>query len=238
VIHYVEDSFALIERLRPQSFDHVITDPPFDAHTQSNMMSGTTLAKVDLKFAPVEGYAFARTLRDLAKRWTVVKCAVEAFTDIKREVGDKAYARSAIWYKPNSMGQITGDRPANACEGLAVFHSLTERKRWNCNGAFGFYKCNGTRGERDRHPNQMPLDLCLRLVASFTEIGESILDPWAGSGRIGEAALLLGREYVGFDFDREWVERGNARLARAAGAFASVKEEYAKALCSARKEEV
>lgn len=118
------------------------------------------------------------------------------------------------------MGQLTGDRPAAAYEGLAIMHR-PGKKRWNGRGSYAYWSCpddethfvcNGTRGEKGRHPNQKPLALCLELVAKFTEPGELVLDPFAGSGRIGEACVLLGRRYIGFDNSQEWVEKARARL--------------------------
>jgi DNA modification methylase len=146
-------------------------------------------------------------------------CAVESFGEIQQYVGGFGkgnYVRSGIWYKPNSMGQLTGDRPAIAFEGIAMMHNPAMRKRWNGRGRYAHWICNGTRGEPARHPNQKPLALLCDLVREFTDLGETIFDPFCGSGRIGEAALLCGRGYVGLDSDPIWVERAEVRCAAAA----------------------
>jgi tRNA G10 N-methylase Trm11 len=43
-------------------------------------------------------------------------------------------------------------------------------------------------------------------------LGETVFDPFCGSGAIGEACIRLGRDYVGFDQDPVWVERTKSRL--------------------------
>lgn len=204
---------------------------------------GGGIPRVTLPFEPLDSHLFARDLVRMARRWCLIFCAVEDFGEYKRAAPDN-YVRGGIWYKPNSMGQLTGDRPAAAYEGISILHSPT-KKAWNGRGSYAYWEaeddsgagthfvCNGTRGEKGRHPNQKPLNLCLELVAKFTNAGETVFDPFAGSGRIGEACALLGRKYIGIDNDQIWVERANARLA--AAAWASKADADCLRLCAAPK---
>ena len=223
-VDYISDSFALLQDYTNR-FDVTITDPPYDAHCQANQSSGTAMKRqvqsgkgggiprVTPAFDPLAGYAFIGDLLQVTRRWVAVFCTVEAFGLI-RNLYPNEYVRGCIWYKPNSMGQLTGDRPACAFEGIALLHPKG-KKRWNGRGSFGIWACNGTRGEKDRHPNQKPLKLCQKLVALFSDPGETIFDPFCGGGRIGEAAVMLDRSYVGFDNDPYWVGRAKARVALA-----------------------
>ena len=250
-IEHCTDSFAGLRACPSGAFDVTITDPPYDEHTHANMLSGTAVRKhlesgsgavprVESEFAPLDGndgaggYAWTADLLRVTKRWGIVFCPVEAFGDLRRLHG-KAYKRGAWWYKPNAMGQLTADRPAIAGEGIACLHA--GGSRWNGKGSYGFWPCNGTRGEKGRHPNQKPLDLCLKLVALFSERGETIFDPFCGSGRIGQAAVLLGRNYVGLDSDPAWVARAG-ELLRATAGLGGYTDEQALALCTAKKAEI
>lgn len=51
------------------------------------------------------------------------------------------------------------------------------------------------------HPNEKPVPLLLKLVTLISRAGETILDPFAGSGTTGVAALRLGRKFVGVERD-------------------------------------
>jgi site-specific DNA-methyltransferase (adenine-specific) len=127
------------------------------------------------------------------------------------------------------MGQLTADRPASSYEGIAALHPDDIKKRWNGRGSYGVWRCNGTRGKKDRHPNEKPINLALKLVSLFSERGEVILDPFCGSGVFGEAAVRLGRKYVGLDKDALWVTRAESRIA---SSKEPVTEEHALTLCN------
>jgi site-specific DNA-methyltransferase (adenine-specific) len=240
----VDDSFRELAQLGDSVVDVALTDPPYNEHVQANMSSGTAMRRhvesggtsgiprVTLPFEALTSYEFAADLVRVAKRWAISFCAVEDFGLYRAVVGE-GWVRGGIWYKPNSMGQLTGDRPAAAYEGLAIMHRKG-KKRWNGRGSFAHWTCNGTRGEKGRHPNQKPLDLCLELVAKFTERGETVLDPFVGSGRIGEACVLLGRNYIGLERDAEWVEKASARL-EAAEVAEGRRDEDCLALCKGKK---
>ncbi len=241
----VDDSFKELSQLGDSVVDVIFTDPPYNEHVQANMSSGTAMRRhvdggtgggiprVTLPFEALGSYEFAADLVRVAKRWAISFCAFEDFGLYRAVVGD-AWVRAGCWLKPNAMGQLTGDRPASAYEGLAIMHRKG-KKRWNGRGSYGYWVCNGTRGEKGRHPNQKPLNLCLELVAKFTDRGETVLDPFAGSGRIGEACVLLGRNYIGLERDQEWVEKASARLEAAEKAEA-VKDEDCMRLCALKRE--
>lgn len=263
-VQCVKDSFDFIAKLKDQCVDVTITDPPYSQHVHENMTSGTAMKKhvlasqaaargegprerkgiprILLPFGNLQSYDFAQDLPRISKRWALAFCAFEDFGSYRDAVGQKQYMRSACWIKPNSQGQMTGDRPAAAYEGIAVMHREV-KKQWNGRGSFGcyfpedddaLYVWNGTRGEKGRHPNQKPLNLCLELVAKFSNAGETVFDPFAGSGRIGEACVLLGRNYLGLDNSQEWVEKARERL-RAADAASPMRDEDCLRLCAVPK---
>lgn len=254
-------SFESLKAMRDASVDVVITDPPYNETVHKNIISGTAMKsyvdggggpggvpRIDLPFPPLESYEFAADLVRVARRWALSFCAVEDFGEYRRAVGHKQWIRGGIWYKPNSSGQMSGDRPKAAYEGIAIMHRPT-CKVWNGRGSFGvwnteeidddefYYVCNGTRGEPERHVNQKPLKLCLELVAKFSGRGETVLDLFAGSARIGEACHALGRHYIGLERDPEWVERGRARLAAVAARipFGAISDDRCLRLCASPK---
>jgi len=76
-----------------------------------------------------------------------------------------------------------------------------------------FNKQPAGRGEK-RHPCEKPQALISHIITASTRPGAVILDPFSGSGAIGEAALRLGRSYLGAELDPLWAGRAHDRLAR------------------------
>ncbi len=231
-----------------ETYDVCITDPPYSKRCQENMCSGslvrhpenrTTVGvpKYESEFAALtDDLTWLRSLVTLTRRWVVVFCTAEDFGRFQSAVGEEAYIRSCFFYKTNAMGQLTRDRPAAAYEGIAVMHAGGIRKQWNGKGSYGVWRCPGTRGKPDRHPNEKPLPLCLKLVALFSNPGETVFDPFCGSGAIGEAAALLGRGYEGWDYKQHWVDKARERVRRAADAPRLLEEDCLK-LCAMRGED-
>lgn len=59
-----------------------------------------------------------------------------------------------------------------------------------------------------KHPTQKPLRLLYRIILASTRVGETILDPFAGSCTTGIAANLLNRNFIGIEQDEKYVKLG------------------------------
>ena len=63
------------------------------------------------------------------------------------------------------------------------------------------------------HPNEKPESIMLRLVIALTKDGQTILDPFLGSGTTAVAAKKLGRHFLGFEIEQKYVDIANERVA-------------------------
>lgn len=66
------------------------------------------------------------------------------------------------------------------------------------------------------HPTQKPLSLLERVIRCSSSPGDVVLDPFSGSGTTGVAAVGLGRRYLGFEREEEYVELSRRRILAAA----------------------
>ena len=64
-----------------------------------------------------------------------------------------------------------------------------------------------------KHPTQKTLRLLYRIILASTNEGDTILDPFSGSGTTGIAANLLGRKYIGIEQDKTFCELSLSRRA-------------------------
>jgi DNA modification methylase len=217
------DCLIGLSHLGDDAVDVVITDPPYEAeaHTSQRLVAraGGKLAVEPLTFPPIteeQRAESARQMARIARRWILVFCQVEAAMKWRAvlEGAGASYKRTCIWVKPDGKPQYSGDRPGIGYESIVAGHA-PGRSRWNGGGAHGVFIVNKSGDARTGHQTQKPLALMEILVRLFSDPGELILDPFAGSGTTGVAAIRLGRRFLGWEMNPEYVEVARKRLATA-----------------------
>lgn len=69
---------------------------------------------------------------------------------------------------------------------------------------------------RDGHPAPFPSELAERLIRMFSFAGDTILDPFAGSGSTAVAAIRTGRSSISVEIEEEYLNSATRRAAREA----------------------
>lgn len=62
------------------------------------------------------------------------------------------------------------------------------------------------------HPAQKPVKLLKRLIEIFTDPGDVVIDPCFGSGSTARAAVELGRNFYGFEINKEFYRRAKEEM--------------------------
>ena len=57
------------------------------------------------------------------------------------------------------------------------------------------------------HPAQKPVNVIKKLIEIFTDEGDVVIDPCAGSGSTGRACQELNREFYGFEISKDFYSR-------------------------------
>ncbi len=195
--------------------DAVVTDPPYgDDATHAKHLSSITLRNGEpagqaLGFDGItkeELAAMACQWVEKAKRWVVFSCE---WRHVARLDDAGILVRFGVWRKPDGAPQFTGDRPGTGWEAVAVCHG-PGRKRWNGGGSHAFWSIPkaGFYG----HPTEKPEALLRALVRDFTDAGETILDPFMGSGTTGVACVKLGRKFIGVEIDDKYFDIACKRI--------------------------
>jgi len=110
------------------------------------------------------------------------------------------------------------DRPGNTMyageqpEGVRAYGDSGGPSRY-------FYTSKATKAERtldghiaNAHPTVKPQDLMEWLVRLVTAEGQTVLDPFAGSGTTCKAAKDLGREFIGIEKQAKWADVARVRV--------------------------
>lgn len=223
------------------SIDHVITDPPYeaDAHTKARRVQrgaerGTARARSEMRvevlpFGAIDDECrmeVARLCGLLVQRWMLVFCQAEAAHkwEAAMTAGGLVRRRWCVWIKPDGQPQFSGDRPGMGYETLVACHRAGS-SRWNGGGRLGVFSHAKSEGRGPApHPTTKPEALMRELVALFTDEGESILDPFMGSGTTLRAAKDLGRSAIGIEIDEKYCEAAANRLRQQVLGFATEHE--------------
>jgi len=119
-----------------------------------------------------------------------------------------------IWEKSRPLPEGVCRRPHRRHEGIYIIakderHSF--RKKPPVSSVWKLVQApNDT-----RHCSTFPVDLPRQCIeaAAIDERGV-VLDPFMGSGTTGEAAAMLGHDFLGFELDPSYCELANARIAK------------------------
>lgn len=62
------------------------------------------------------------------------------------------------------------------------------------------------------HPAQKPVNLLKKLIETFTDEGDVVIDPCFGSGSTARACQELGRNFYGFEINKEFYRRAREEM--------------------------
>jgi site-specific DNA-methyltransferase (adenine-specific) len=77
---------------------------------------------------------------------------------------------------------------------------------------YNIWDMPGDKTNKTGHPAVFPEQLARDHILSWSNVGDTVLDPFVGSGTTALAALISGRNYIGFDISKEYCEIARKRL--------------------------
>ncbi len=135
---------------------------------------------------------------------------------------------SLVWDKVNiGMGNLAVPwGPQHEVIDFGIHQGKAAMKRGDGNLSARLRKGNILRACRpngtgvNRHPTEKPVALLKMLIESSSCAGDTVLDPFLGSGSTAVAAILLGRKCIGVELDPQYLPVAVARI-KAAEALAA-----------------
>ena len=137
-----------------------------------------------------------------------------------------------VWRKVNPMPNFRGRRFTNAHETL-IWAARDQKSRYTFNyeslkssnddlqmrSDWLFPICSGPErlkddGGRKAHPTQKPEALLHRVLLATTNPGDTVLDPFFGTGTTGAVAQRLGRRWIGIERDTDYAKAADERIAK------------------------
>lgn len=207
--------------------DHIICDPPYEALTHAAKASANRKIRTDgcteiraLDFGCID------PIRDdvvaIAEQWCagwfIAFCTPEGVRAWADSINASAlkYKRACVWVKPDSTPQLNGQGPAQGAENFVCAWAGAGYSKWNAGGKRGVYThlCNPPERE-GTHPTEKPRRLMAEIIADFTNSGQTICDPFMGSGTTGVAAVQMGRDFIGIEREPKYFDIACRRIEQA-----------------------
>lgn len=135
-----------------------------------------------------------------------------------------------IWRKSNPMPNFRGRRFTNAHETLiwagkskaskytfnyetmkTLNEDLQMRSDWYLPLCTGNERLKDEDGKK-AHPTQKPESLLYRVLMASTKQGDTVLDPFFGTGTTGAVAKALGRNYIGIEREDSYTAHAQKRI--------------------------
>ena len=125
-------------------------------------------------------------------------------------------ARKKMTYNPQGVVELAEPRVfEKASVSAGVFKPITTKaaKRTQTHTNYPSSILTFASEGGNQHPTQKPVALMEHLIATYSNHGDTVLDPTMGSGTTGVAAAALGRKFIGVEKEEEFFDIAVGRLA-------------------------
>lgn len=129
------------------------------------------------------------------------------------------YKTTGIWHKQNPMPRNMNLHFINSTEAWVYFTYKTKTGTFNNDGkaVHDFIETSVTpAGEKrfGKHPTQKPVQLMEHFILLLSNPGDTVLDPFMGSGSTGVAARRNGnnRNFIGIELSQEYMDYATQRI--------------------------
>lgn len=239
VLTIYNEDFLKIACIENESIDLIVTSPPYNVGIEYNSHKDTMsyedyltftrdwIAKC-YKLAKTDGRFCLNIPLDKNKGGQQSVCA--DITTIAKEVGWK-YHCTIIWNEQNISRRTAWGSWLSASAPFVIAPVevivVLYKEQWKKNSknkksditkdefiewTNGVWTFMGESKKRTGHPAPFPVELPKRCIKLFSFIGDTVLDPFLGSGTTLIACALYNRKGVGVEIDKNYCELAKQRL--------------------------
>jgi len=246
-----ENCIPVLQRIPANSIDLLLTDPPYNLgsfmrtrNTNLNAMRPNFFGSAgwdDLNETEWEASMnefFRESARVVRKggAFIVFMSIIKVETLIKIATSHGLYYKTTgIWHKTNPMPRNMNLHFINSTEAWVYFINNKKDETDKLHIRTGTYNNNNlalhdfiespiiSPAERreGKHPTQKPLSLMEHFVQILSNPGDTIMDPFMGSGTTGVAAKKLQRNFIGSETRTDYYKIAVSRITNAAEIIAN-----------------
>ena len=220
------DSKKLIKEIPDSSIDLLLTDPPYNLSSYSTgninlpwrSEINNDLASWDnIPFNPSDWKdEFKRILKPTGNIFSF--CSYNLLGNWHSSFDTEFDTfQFMVWHKTNPVPKIYKAGFLNSCE--LIICCWNKGHTWNFISQKEMHNflespiCMGKERIKDpKHPTQKPVKILKKIINIASLPNQVVFDPFMGVGSTGEAAIELGRKFIGFELDTNYFEAAKKRI--------------------------
>ncbi len=227
-----DDCFSTLKKIPDNSVNLILTDPPYNIaqYSTGNLKFdwrsdiNNDLAEWDLNpLRPND--LISEFKRILSPKGNIfIFCSYNIIGEYHK-VFDPEFDtfQFMVWHKTNPVPNFRKSSFLNSCE--LIISCWNKGHTWNFTNQKDMHNfiesgiCMGSERIKDEngkslHPTQKPLNVLRKIIKIASNENDLVLDCFNGVASTGEAALSLGRRYLGVEIDKQYFEASKKRLSK------------------------
>lgn len=206
------DCLEVMKLIPNESIDLIVTDPPYLINYKSHWNSQNKPISGDSDYDLIEKSIkeMYRVLKNNSAAY--IFCSSKKIDYFMRCCLDAGFTikNSIVWVKNN---WTSGDLKGAYGQQYEIILLLNKGRRcFNGKRLTDVWFFDRVAFQHQYHPNEKPVKLLEQCITKHSNEGDTVLDPFMGSGSVGVACLNTNRRFIGIEKDEKYYETAIHRI--------------------------
>lgn len=236
------DALSELKKIDDKSIDLIITDPPYNLNKDYGQMQDSLDFNQYLDFSHSWLSESKRILKDNGTIYVFMgmRYISYIYSILERDLGFH-FNSWITWHYTQGIGKTKGYSPRHDdilmftksaknftfnLDNIRVpqkyYRSVNNMRGANPGNVWEFSHVHYCNKNRQLHPTQKPEGLYERMILASSNINETVLDPFVGSGTALRVCQQLNRNCIGIDINNEYINIAKGRLSQEFNGFDSI----------------
>jgi site-specific DNA-methyltransferase (adenine-specific) len=237
------DCLVLMRDIQSESVDLIVTDPPYNLSKDYGNSSDKRTHQEYLDFSYRWLTEAKRILKPTGTIYLFMGVRYISYIyEILEQDLNLSFNSWITWYYTQGIGKIKGFSPRH--DDILMFtktndfkfnldsvripqkhyRSINNMRGANPGNVWEFSHIHYCQANRQNHPTQKPEALYERMVLASSDAGDLVLDPFCGSGTALRVCQQTGRNCIGMEMNKDYIQMTKERLSKPFCGFDSIDE--------------
>jgi DNA modification methylase len=237
------DCLVAMKTLKDESVDLIVTDPPYNLNKNYGNESDNRTHDEYLSFTRKWLQEAKRVLKPNGTIYVFmgVRYISYVYAILEKELGFQ-FNSWITWFYTQGIGKTKGFSPRhddilmftkskdfkfnldNVRVPQKYYRSVNNMRGANPGNVWEFSHIHYCQANRQKHPTQKPEALYERMILASSDVGDLVLDPFAGSGTALRVCQQTERSGIGIEINPDYVRIAKDRLSQPFNGFDSIDE--------------